>query len=73
MEENTLNPGNNITNDKVSGSTEETCKTNCCSKLSFYFSIISLLGVITLFILYFFVNKGEINDEVSNIQKKMFQ
>ncbi|MFH0867627.1 MAG: OmpH family outer membrane protein [Bacteroidota bacterium] len=72
MEENTLNPEKNPTDNKGAGSHDDTCKTNCCSKLSFYFSILSLLGVIVLFILYFFVNKGEsdINNEVSKIQKK---
>lgn len=70
MEENTSNTGSNIINNKNSGSSEETCKTNCCSKISFYFSIVSLLGVITLFILYFFVNKGEMNNKVSKIQGK---
>lgn len=72
MEENTLNPENNPTDNKVVGSPDDTCKTCSCNKLSFYFSLASLLGVIVLFILYFFVNKGEdaINNEVSNIQKK---
>lgn len=72
MKENTLNPGSNSTDNKVAGSPDDSCKKYCCSKLSFYFSILSLLGVIVLFILYFFVNKGEgeINDEVSKIQKK---
>lgn len=70
MEENTSNPRNNIINNKNSGSPEEKYKTNCCSKISFYFSIVSLLGVITLFILYFFVNKCEMNDKVSKMQGK---
>lgn len=72
MEENTLNTGSGTTDNKIAGSSDDNCKTNCCGKLSFYFSILSLLGVIALFILYFFMNKGEndINDEVSKIQKK---
>jgi outer membrane protein len=72
MEENILNTKNDPTENKAAGTSEDKCKTNCCHKLSFYFSILSLLGVIVLFVLYFFVNKGEegINDEVSKIQKK---
>lgn len=66
MEDNTLKQEKNTT------SAEESCKSNCCNRLSFYLSLISLLGVIVLFILYFFVNKSEsdINDEVSKIQNK---
>lgn len=72
MEENIKNQESITTSDKSESGAQETCKSNCCSKLSFYFSIISLLGVMVLFILYFFVknDEGEINEDVSNIKNK---
>jgi outer membrane protein len=68
---NSINMENNAIENKTEGA-QDTCKCKCCHKLSFYFSLISLLGVMALFILYFFVgsNNNGINDKVSSIQKK---
>ncbi|HNW96965.1 MAG TPA: OmpH family outer membrane protein [Bacteroidales bacterium] len=64
MEENVLNTENTL------AKSNDNCKTNCCSKLTFYFSIISLLGVIVLFILFFFGKKDDISTRVMDIKNK---